>query len=66
MDPVRQLQRWMKSRDLTQDAAALELGLHQTTLSKILTRERSAGIKVAIAIEKAAGIPAALWSKRAA
>ncbi len=59
-----QLGDWLDRSRLDQRQGAKALGIHYTTLNKLLSGIRSPGRETAIAIEAKTGIPVAAWSTR--
>jgi hypothetical protein len=59
---AKQLTDWIARRfDGNQTAAAEKLGLHKSTLNKILKRTRLPGRQIATALRDVAGIPLDAW-----
>lgn len=59
--PHERLREARIKADLSQTAAAEQLGVSQTLVSKIETAERTPGRKLAIRIREAFGIPYEAW-----
>ena len=57
-----QLVAWIERSRLTQSEAGEQLGLHRSTLNKILNGKRRPGRENAILIQRVAGIPVEAWS----
>lgn len=57
----QQLAEWIERSKLNQREAARKLGIHQSTLNKILKRTRLPGRHSAIAIRDTTGIPLDAW-----
>jgi transcriptional regulator with XRE-family HTH domain len=58
---AQQLALWIARMGVTQTAAAGNLGIHKTTLSKILKRKRLPGRQIATNIRDLTGIPLDAW-----
>lgn len=64
MNGSQQLKAWMKRSTLNQREASIHLGIHYTTLNKLLAGSRPPGRETAIDIEAKTGIPVAAWTIR--
>lgn len=51
----------LKERGMTQRQLSVQTGIKASVLSEIVNGKRSVSLNVAIALEKALGIPAQLW-----
>ena len=51
----------LKERGMTQKQLATETGIKQSVLSETINCKRSVSLNVAVALEKALGIPADIW-----
>lgn len=51
----------LKERDMTQKQLAAETGIKPSVLSETINGKRSLSLNVAVALEKALGIPADIW-----
>lgn len=61
-DGREQLADWIVRCHLTQRNAAVKLGLHFTTLNKILSGCRRPGLSIAIQLQRLAGVPVEAWT----
>lgn len=61
MNGRQRLWAWMRRSGLNQRETAKEIGLHFTHLNKILTGYQTPGLKNALLIEVATGIPVESW-----
>lgn len=59
----RRLADWIRRAHLTQKEAAGIIGLKASAVSMILTGERTPGLRNALKIEAATGIPASSWAQ---
>lgn len=57
----QQLAQWIDRSKLSQTAAAEKLGVHKTTLNKILKGTRLPGRQIATTIRDTTGIPLDAW-----
>jgi transcriptional regulator with XRE-family HTH domain len=57
-----QLKQWLERARLDQRQGAAKLGMHFTTLNKILLRKRVPTLKSAIRIERLTGVPMEAWA----
>ena len=57
----QQLAAWIERSKLTHTAAAGKLGIHKSTLSKILNKSRLPGRQIASDIRDLTGIPLDAW-----
>lgn len=55
------LQQWIDRSELNQNEAAETLSVHHVVLSQILNGKRNPGLRTAVKIEEATGIPAKSW-----
>ena len=51
------IRSWMKKRGLSQRELARVLGVHETTISRILTGTRRLGVRPAMRLAKEMGVP---------
>lgn len=61
---ARQLWIELEKRGLDSASLALKLGVSRGAIWRMLVGDRSAGIDLAVAIEKELGIPVATWTRK--
>ena len=59
--PGEMIKDELKERGMTQKQLALETGIKPSVLSETINGKRSVSLNVAVALEKALGIPADIW-----
>ena len=59
--PGEMIKDELKERDMTQKQRAAETGIIPSVLSETINGKRSVSLNVAVALEKALGIPANIW-----
>ena len=59
--PGEMIKDELKERGMTQKQLALETGIKPSVLSETINGTRSVSLNVAVALEKALGIPADIW-----
>ena len=55
------IRSWMKKRGLSQRDLADVLGIHETTVSRILTGTRRLGVRPAMRLAKEMGVPVEIF-----
>jgi len=53
----QKIRSWMKKQGLSQRELALKIGVHETTVSRILAGSRRLGIRPALRLAKEMGVP---------
>jgi transcriptional regulator with XRE-family HTH domain len=53
----KQIRSWMKKQGLSQRELARVIGVHETTVSRIITGSRRIGVRPAMLLAKEMGIP---------
>ena len=59
--PGEMIKDELKERGMTQKQLAVETGIKPSVLSETINGKRSVSLNVAVALEKALGIPADIW-----
>lgn len=59
--PGEMIKDELKERGMTQKQLAIETGIKPSVLSETINGKRSVSLSVAVALEKALGIPADIW-----
>ena len=59
--PGEMIKDELKERGMTQKQLALETGIKPSVLSETINGKRNVSLNVAVALEKALGIPADIW-----
>ena len=59
--PSEMIKDELKERGMTQKQLAMEAGIKPSVLSETINGKRSVSLNVALALEKALGIPADIW-----